>query len=152
MAPQTYLLNLVNNCIEISFSVLSLGVWGGGAGGVKVEIKATSAQPTELELDWAGLSLAKIELWWVPAKWRWEHLFIACKAAKTALKGQYGIKGVYVYFFWFASNNFLSKVAAPWESLTRGKKKLKEQAGAELGQAQPKLVLNCRWYILHWIY
>ena len=27
-------------------------------GGVKVEIKAFSAQPTELELDWAGLSLA----------------------------------------------------------------------------------------------
>ena len=78
MVPQTYLLNLVNNRIEISFSVLSLGVggwvvaepmwwWlrslcGGGCGAyvvvvaepmwwVKVEIKAISAQPTELELD-----------------------------------------------------------------------------------------------------
>ena len=60
MVPQTYLLNLANNCIEIAFLVLSLGVGGRGGGGVKVEIKAISAQPTELELDWAGLSLAMI--------------------------------------------------------------------------------------------
>ena len=55
MVPQAYLLNLVNNCIEISFLVLSLG-----GGQVKVEIRANSAQPTELELDWAGLSLATL--------------------------------------------------------------------------------------------
>ena len=44
MVPQTYPLNLANNRIEIAFMVLSL----------LVEIKAISAQPTELELDWAG--------------------------------------------------------------------------------------------------
>ena len=38
------------NHIEIAFSVLSLGV-GVGGGGVKVDIKAVSAQPTEVELD-----------------------------------------------------------------------------------------------------
>ena len=40
------------NHIEIAFSVLSLGVRVGvGGGGVKVDIKAVSAQPTEVELD-----------------------------------------------------------------------------------------------------
>ena len=38
---------MANNRIEIAFSVLSLR-----------EIKAISTQPTELELDWAGMSLA----------------------------------------------------------------------------------------------
>ena len=36
-----------------------LGGWVGGAAG-EMENKAISAQPTELELDWAGLSLAII--------------------------------------------------------------------------------------------
>ena len=56
MVPQTYLLKLANNRIEIAFLLLSLG--GVGRGGVKVEIKANSAQPTVLKLDWAGQSLA----------------------------------------------------------------------------------------------
>ena len=47
MAPQTYPLDLANIHIEIAFLVLSLG----GVVGLKVEIKAISAQPTELELD-----------------------------------------------------------------------------------------------------
>ena len=48
------LLSLANNRIDIAFSVLSLGgevVGGGGWGEIKVEIKANSAQPTELQLD-----------------------------------------------------------------------------------------------------
>ena len=53
MDPQTYLLNLANNHIGIAFSVLSLGV----GGWIKVEIKAISAQPTEVGvgLSWAEL-------------------------------------------------------------------------------------------------
>ena len=46
---------MANNRIEIASSVLSLGV----GGWVKIGSKANSAQPTELKLDLAGLSLAK---------------------------------------------------------------------------------------------
>ena len=34
-------------------------IGGNGGGWVKVGIKANSAKPIELKLDWAGLSLAK---------------------------------------------------------------------------------------------
>ena len=48
IVPQTNLLNLANNRVEIAILVISLGAVSGW---VKVEIKDISAQPTELELD-----------------------------------------------------------------------------------------------------
>ena len=60
MVPQTYRLNLANN-----LTILKLPFWyfpwGWGVGWVKVEIKAISAQSTEVgvELSWAELGNKK---------------------------------------------------------------------------------------------